>query len=258
MHRPEPAVAGRLADQPERGAPDQDRVAAALVVVGRDDDRPALADGRVEQRRGSASIGDQRLVAEQRRGPPRPSDPTASNPTWSELDSPRSGRRVDDPPLAAPVDRPPRSRRRQRPGRRPRRPARPRPSRRGRAGASAARRSSRGACRHRTASRRPAARTSPVTPVMPASSHRRGAAVALPAAVRRSPAPVRASARHCRRSARRRSRPGSPARSRPALARPGRARPARAAARGPPRSTPASSSRARRSACVLRDPTAPT
>ena len=58
---------------------------------------------------------------------------------------------------------------------------------------------------------------------------------ALDRGLRPAPAPARASARRSRRSARRRSRRGSPGPSRPAPGRQGRARPARAAGRAPPR-----------------------
>ena len=75
---------------------------------------------------------------------------------------------------------------------------------------------------------------------------------------RRRRRPARASGRRNRRSARPRSRPGSPAPSRPAPGRPGPGRPVRAAGPGRPALTPAASSRARRSAWVLREPTAPT
>ena len=102
-HRPEPAIAGRLGNEAERRAPEQDGVATALVVIGRHGDRPGRVGLPVEQRLDHRG-GDERLVAEgdehglgRRRHRLEPDLQRARQPT--------SRVRVDDPMFAAPRDR---------------------------------------------------------------------------------------------------------------------------------------------------------
>ena len=63
QQRPEPAIAGRLGNEAERRAPEQDGVATALVVIGRHGDRAGRVGLPVEQRLDHRG-GDERLVAE--------------------------------------------------------------------------------------------------------------------------------------------------------------------------------------------------
>ena len=104
-HRPEAAIAGRLrrARTPRAGAGQGcDRASSAYVG---DDDRPGRVGRRVEQgpdrreRRRAAGRRGRRARRRRLGSSDRP------NPTWTELDRPRSGVRVDDAPFAAPGDR---------------------------------------------------------------------------------------------------------------------------------------------------------
>ena len=101
-HRPQPAIAGRLRDQAEGGAADEDRVPAPILRVDRHDDRPAALHRCVDERADDRG-GDERLVAE------GDEDRPGVRPDRLEPDLQRARQAafrvgIDDPARATPVD----------------------------------------------------------------------------------------------------------------------------------------------------------